>query len=166
MAGVKPMISTDISEIQRQMAQIRHDMHHEVQCAVRSAQSLTDWRSSGQKPSLAVPGCRLACRIFARPPAPAGNADDRDRRIAETGATGGCRVPGAERKPASPMWRASRHSLQPACAHRDSCRSELCTRTSRAVAVSTSITPGSRWFARCAHAGRRPVRQRGRRPAP
>ena len=35
----------DISDIQRQMAQIRHDMHQEVQGAVKGAQSLTDWRS-------------------------------------------------------------------------------------------------------------------------
>jgi len=45
MAGVKPMTSTDISEIQRQMAQVRHEMHHEVQSAVKSAQSMTDWRT-------------------------------------------------------------------------------------------------------------------------
>ena len=41
----KPPLTTEISEIQRRMAQIRHDMHHEVQGAVRGAQSLTDWRS-------------------------------------------------------------------------------------------------------------------------
>jgi hypothetical protein len=35
----------DISEIQRQMAQIRNEMHQEVQGAVRSAQSLTDWQN-------------------------------------------------------------------------------------------------------------------------
>jgi hypothetical protein len=45
MAALKPMTSTDISEIQRRMAQIRHDMHQEVQGAVKGAQSLTDWRS-------------------------------------------------------------------------------------------------------------------------
>jgi hypothetical protein len=38
-------MTAEISEIQRHMAQIRRDMHHEVQGAVRGAQSLTDWRS-------------------------------------------------------------------------------------------------------------------------
>jgi hypothetical protein len=45
MPAVKPMNSTDVSDIQRRMAQIRHDMHQEVQGAVKGAQSLTDWRS-------------------------------------------------------------------------------------------------------------------------
>ena len=45
MAAVKPMTSMDISDIQRRMAQIRHDMHQEVQGAVKGAQSLTEWRS-------------------------------------------------------------------------------------------------------------------------
>jgi hypothetical protein len=35
----------EISELQRQMAQIRQELHLDVQGAVRSAQSLTDWRS-------------------------------------------------------------------------------------------------------------------------
>jgi hypothetical protein len=38
-------LSDEISEIQRRMAGIRHEMHQEVQEAVRGAQSLTDWRS-------------------------------------------------------------------------------------------------------------------------
>jgi hypothetical protein len=38
------MTTTDIAEIQRQMAQIRNEMHQEIQGAVRSAQSLTDWQ--------------------------------------------------------------------------------------------------------------------------
>jgi hypothetical protein len=45
MSAAKPMTSTDISEIQRRMAQIRHDMHQEVQGAVKGAQVLADWRS-------------------------------------------------------------------------------------------------------------------------
>lgn len=45
MPAVKPTNSMDISDIQRRMAQIRHDMHQEVQGAVKGAQSLTDWRS-------------------------------------------------------------------------------------------------------------------------
>lgn len=35
----------DVSEIQRRMAQIRHELHSDVQEAVKGAQSLTDWRS-------------------------------------------------------------------------------------------------------------------------
>jgi hypothetical protein len=35
----------EIEDIQRRMAQIRHDMHGEVMNAVKGAQSLTDWRS-------------------------------------------------------------------------------------------------------------------------
>ena len=46
MPAAKPMTSMDISDIQRRMAQIRHDMHQEVQGAVKGAQSLTDWRSA------------------------------------------------------------------------------------------------------------------------
>ena len=42
MPAAKPM--SDIAEIQRRMAQIRHDMHQEVQGAVKGAQLLTDWR--------------------------------------------------------------------------------------------------------------------------
>ena len=44
MPAVKPMTSMDISDIQPRMAQIRHDMHQEVQGQSR-APSLTDWRS-------------------------------------------------------------------------------------------------------------------------
>jgi uncharacterized membrane protein YkvA (DUF1232 family) len=40
------MSSTDISEIQRQMALIRNEMHQEVQDAVRTAQYLTDWQAA------------------------------------------------------------------------------------------------------------------------
>ena len=45
MPATKPTTSMDIADIQRQMAQIRHDMHQEVRGAVKGAQSLTDWRS-------------------------------------------------------------------------------------------------------------------------
>jgi hypothetical protein len=45
MEATKPITSTEITDIQRRMAQIRHDMHQEVQSAVKGAQSLTDWRS-------------------------------------------------------------------------------------------------------------------------
>jgi hypothetical protein len=43
MATTKP--SMNVADIQRQMAQIRHDMHQEVQGAVHGARSLTDWKS-------------------------------------------------------------------------------------------------------------------------
>ena len=45
MPATKSTNPMDISEIQRQMAQIRHDMHQDVQGAVKGAQSLADWRS-------------------------------------------------------------------------------------------------------------------------
>src|SRR5260370_19340933 len=45
MITERPTITEEITDIQRRMAQIRRDMHHEVQGAVRGAQSLTDWRS-------------------------------------------------------------------------------------------------------------------------
>jgi len=45
MATAKPTYSMEIEDIQRRMAQIRHDMHGEVLGAVKGAQSLTDWRS-------------------------------------------------------------------------------------------------------------------------
>jgi hypothetical protein len=45
MAMVKAGRGPDLSELQHQMAQIRHEMHEEVREAVRGAQSLTDWRS-------------------------------------------------------------------------------------------------------------------------
>jgi hypothetical protein len=45
MATFKPSNSTEIEDIQRRMAQIRHDMHSEVLGAVQGARALTDWRS-------------------------------------------------------------------------------------------------------------------------
>ena len=45
MATAKPGNSMEIEDIQRRMAQIRHDMHGEVLGAVKGVQSLTDWRS-------------------------------------------------------------------------------------------------------------------------
>jgi ElaB/YqjD/DUF883 family membrane-anchored ribosome-binding protein len=44
MAAVKPASLTEVQDIQRRMAQIRREMHADVQGAVKSAQSLTDWR--------------------------------------------------------------------------------------------------------------------------
>jgi hypothetical protein len=55
MATSKPSSSTEIEEIQRRMAQIRHDMHGEVSVAIKSARLLTDWRSlAGSYPWLTV----------------------------------------------------------------------------------------------------------------
>jgi hypothetical protein len=45
MPASQPTNLSDIAEIQRQMAQIRHDMHQEVRGAVKGAQLLVDWRS-------------------------------------------------------------------------------------------------------------------------
>jgi hypothetical protein len=45
MARARAGSSAEINEIQRRMAQIRREMHADVQGAVRGAQSLTDWRS-------------------------------------------------------------------------------------------------------------------------
>jgi hypothetical protein len=45
MAAAKSTSSTDIEDIQRRMAQIRHEMHEDVRGAVQGAHSLTDWRS-------------------------------------------------------------------------------------------------------------------------
>ncbi len=44
MATVNPANSTEISEIQRRMAEIRHDIHADVIGAVQGVRSLTDWR--------------------------------------------------------------------------------------------------------------------------
>jgi hypothetical protein len=43
MATTRP--SMNAADIQRRMAQIRHDMHQEVQGAVQGARTLTDWKS-------------------------------------------------------------------------------------------------------------------------
>jgi hypothetical protein len=45
MARSSAASSVEIGELQRRMAQIRREMHEDVQGAVRGAQSLTDWRS-------------------------------------------------------------------------------------------------------------------------
>jgi hypothetical protein len=45
MATAKSTPTADMNEIQRRMAQIRHELHAEVREAVKGAQSLTDWRS-------------------------------------------------------------------------------------------------------------------------
>jgi hypothetical protein len=44
MATAKTTVA-EITEIQRQMAQVRHELHQEAQGMVKGAQSLTDWRS-------------------------------------------------------------------------------------------------------------------------
>jgi len=45
MATANSTISAEISDIQQRMAQVRRQMHQEVQGAVKGAQSLTDWRT-------------------------------------------------------------------------------------------------------------------------
>jgi hypothetical protein len=45
METARSITTAEINEIQRRMAQIRHDLHVEVRDAVKGAQSLTDWRS-------------------------------------------------------------------------------------------------------------------------
>ncbi len=44
MSTAKPT-SAEVIEIQRRMAQVRHELHEDVREAVKGAQSLTDWRS-------------------------------------------------------------------------------------------------------------------------
>jgi hypothetical protein len=57
----------ELSDIQRRMAQIRHDMHQEVQGAVRGAQSLTDWRSMVASHPWAALGAAAAVGYLAVP---------------------------------------------------------------------------------------------------
>jgi len=45
MATAKSTLTEEINDVQRRMAQIRRDLHAEVQEAVKGAQSWTDWRS-------------------------------------------------------------------------------------------------------------------------
>lgn len=45
MPEPNPRNLSEIAEIQRQMARIRHEMHQEVQGAVKSARLLTEWRN-------------------------------------------------------------------------------------------------------------------------
>jgi hypothetical protein len=44
MTTAKSTAMAEINDIQRRMAQIRHELHIEVQETVRGVQSLTDWR--------------------------------------------------------------------------------------------------------------------------
>jgi hypothetical protein len=64
----------DISEIQRRMAQIRHELHVDVQEAVKGAQSLTDWRSQVRNHPWLALGAAAAVGYLVVPkrhPAPA-----------------------------------------------------------------------------------------------
>jgi len=45
MATAKSSPAEEVGEIQRRMAQVRHELHEDVREAVQGAQSLTDWRS-------------------------------------------------------------------------------------------------------------------------
>jgi hypothetical protein len=60
MATSKPGSSIEIEDIQRRMAQLRHDMHGEVQSAVKGARSLTDWRSLARNYPLLTLGVATA----------------------------------------------------------------------------------------------------------
>ena len=54
MATAKSTMA-EMTEIQRRMAQVRHELHEDVREAVKGAQSLTDWRSQVRNhPWLAV----------------------------------------------------------------------------------------------------------------
>ena len=58
MAATKPMNSVDVSDIQRQMAQIRNQMHQEVQGAVEECAIAHGLAGDGEEPSLGVAvGC-------------------------------------------------------------------------------------------------------------
>jgi hypothetical protein len=73
MAAVRSTSSTDIEDIQRRMAQIRHEMHEDVRGAVQGAQSLTDWRSLVKsRPWLSVGLAAAAGYMLVprRPPVP------------------------------------------------------------------------------------------------
>ena len=70
---MEPADSTEIQDIQRRMAQIRHEMHEEVRGAVMGAQSLVDWRSAVRnRPWLSVGLAAAAGYVLVpkrRPPA-------------------------------------------------------------------------------------------------
>ncbi len=66
----------EIEEIQRRMAQVRHELHEEVREAVKGAQSLTDWRSQVRNhPWLALGAAAVVGYLIVprrrREPAPA-----------------------------------------------------------------------------------------------
>jgi hypothetical protein len=67
MAMAKVGSSADLSDIQRRMAQIRHEMHEDVQGAVRGAQSLTDWRSMVANHPWAALGAAVGVGYLAVP---------------------------------------------------------------------------------------------------
>ena len=101
MPAAKPTTSMDISDIQRRMAQIRHDMHQEVQGAVKGAQSLTDWRSLVKShPWLSISVASVVGYLLV-PSASVDVADHRDCRQPESRAAGGHRRAGSEATVAS-----------------------------------------------------------------
>jgi hypothetical protein len=87
-----------INEIQRQMAQIRQELHHDIQGAVRGAQSLTDWRSAvGNHPWLSLAIAAAAGYLIV----------PERRRETRTVVTVGP-PPGPDPMPASPVSAGSR----------------------------------------------------------
>jgi len=67
MAMVKSSSAAEISDIQRRMAQVRHDLHQEVRGAVKDAQSLTDWRSQVRNHPWLVLGAAAAAGYLIVP---------------------------------------------------------------------------------------------------
>jgi hypothetical protein len=65
----------EILEIQRRMAQVRHELHEDVREAVKGAQELTDWRSQVRNHPWLALGAAAAVGYFIVPrrrePAPA-----------------------------------------------------------------------------------------------
>lgn len=81
MAMPKAGNGTELNELQRQMGQIRHDMHQEVQGAVRGAQSLTNWRSMVANHPWAALGIAAAAGYLAVPNRRS-RSDPRDAQLA------------------------------------------------------------------------------------
>jgi hypothetical protein len=59
--------TTEITEIQRRMAQIRRELHENVRDAVEGAQSLTDWRSHVRQHPWLTLGAATALGYFIVP---------------------------------------------------------------------------------------------------
>lgn len=58
---------TDIDEIRRQMAQIRHDMHYDVSHVVGDVEEVMDWRAALRKHPYIVVGVGVAVGYFLVP---------------------------------------------------------------------------------------------------
>ena len=58
MATMKPAYANEVSEIQRQMALVRHQMHQEVQGAVKGCANVDGLAQPGWQLSVDFPGYR------------------------------------------------------------------------------------------------------------